>query len=60
VPLLRGPAVSTHVPPTAADSPKQSMASVKVQLSVLRCQSPGTDAVMPSARLSGRSKTENA
>src|ERR1700674_623911 len=59
-PPLRGPARSSHRPAIAADSPSQTIASVKIHWSSVNVQSPGPDCVMPTARLSGILNTLNA
>ena len=57
---FRGPALSSHVPKTAADSPRKTMAMLKIQPSVLSFQSSGADSVMPITRLRGKLNTLKA
>ncbi|MBS1226577.1 MAG: hypothetical protein H6R32_511 [Candidatus Aminicenantes bacterium] len=56
-PALRGPLRSSQRPKTAAEEPRKTKKSVYIQPSVLIFQSPGTDWVMPMARLRGSQKT---
>ena len=59
-PLFRGPACSSQRPNTAAESPRKTMAMVKIQASSVCFQSPGAEAVMPTTFVSGSLKTLKA
>src|SRR6185295_14115763 len=58
-PAFRGPSRSTHAPKMAAEDPSITKNNVYIQPSELSFQSPGADAVMPIARLSGSQNTLN-
>src|SRR5207244_2219861 len=51
---------SSHLPKTAADSPRKTMAMLNTHPTVARVQSPGAECVMPSWRVSGMLKTLKA
>ena len=57
---LRGPTRSSHLPNTAADSPRNTNAMLKIQTVVVSGQSPGTGCVMPISRFIGRLNTDSA
>jgi hypothetical protein len=57
---LRGPTLSTHFPPKAADKPRQTMARLKIHPRVVSFQSSGAGRVMPISLVIGRLKTLNA
>ena len=57
---LRGPTRSSQVPNSAADTPRNTMATLKTHPMVLSDQSPAVDAVIPMERDSGMLKTLNA
>ncbi len=57
---LRGPAASSHLPKMAADRPRNTIAMLKIQPSVVSFQSSGTDSVIPMTRVSGRLNTLKA
>ena len=44
---MRGPAASNHFPKTAADSPKKTMAMLKIVVIEVRGQSPGAGFEIP-------------
>ena len=54
---LRGPTRSSHLPNTAADRPRKTMATLKMAAIEVSFQSPGAELVMPRSRLMGRLKT---
>ena len=54
---LRGPAFSTHLPPKAAESPRQTIARLKIQPRVVSFQSSGAESVRPINFDIGRLKT---
>src|SRR5262245_55521615 len=56
----RGPPSSTQRPNTAAEPPRNSIASEKIQPSSVSFQSPGTDWLMPRSLVIGRLKTLSA
>src|ERR1700716_516812 len=56
----RGPALSTQRPKTAAESPRNTIARLKIQPSAGIVQSPGAGAVTPIAKDIGLLKTLNA
>src|SRR6185312_7771490 len=56
----RGPPSSTHRPNTAAEPPRNSIASEKIHPSSVSFQSPGADCVMPSSLVIGKLKTLSA
>src|SRR5690349_6437815 len=55
-----GPTRSTQRPNTAAERPRNTIATLKTQPIVLSFQSPGADSAPPINRESGRLKTLNA
>jgi hypothetical protein len=57
---LRGPTRSSHAPHTAAESPRKTIAMLKIHPSVLSAQSPGAEAVPPISFESGRLNTLKA
>jgi len=57
---LRGPAVCTHLPNTAADAPSTKMAIVKIHPSCVSFQSPAIECETPSCRVRGRLNTLSA
>ena len=57
---LRGPPSSTQRPNTAAEPPRNSIASEKIQPSSVSFQSPGADCVMPMSLVIGRLNTLSA
>ncbi len=59
-PLLRGPTCSIQRPNTAADSPRNTMARVKIQASSVCFQSPAAGAVTPRTLVSGSLNTLKA
>ncbi len=58
--VRRGPTFSSHLPAKAADRPRNTIASEKIQPSVVSDQSSGADFVMPMIFVSGALNTENA
>src|SRR5258708_10759806 len=53
----RGQTRSSHLPSTAAVSPRQTMATLKMAASEVSFQSPGADLVIPRSRVIGRLNT---
>ena len=59
--VLRGPERSTHLPNTAADTPRNAMAMLKIHASCVWFQScPDSDLVTPMILVSGSLNTLNA
>lgn len=58
--VRRGPTCSSHLPANAAERPRKTMASEKIQPSVVSDQSLGADWVMPMTFVNGPLNTENA
>jgi hypothetical protein len=56
-PDLRGPTDCTQLPKRAADTPRMTMAIVKIQPMSVSLQSAGTDLAIPSCRVSGKLNT---
>ena len=57
---LRGPTRSTHLPKTAAESPRMAIAMEKVQPTSVSSQSSGADWLRPISLVSGKLKVEKA
>lgn len=55
-PTARGPTRSSQRPPNAAESPRQTIATVKTQTTCERLQSPPALTTTPSIRVSGALK----
>lgn len=58
--VRRGPTCSSHLPAKAADKPRNTIASEKIQPREVSDQSSAADCVMPITLVSGPLNTENA
>jgi len=58
--VTRGPTFSSHFPANAADSPKNRIARLNIQPSVVSFQSSGKDSVTPNTLVNGKLKTLKA